>query len=195
MRLHRPALLAVPVVLVLGLAACGGDADDPATVTETVTLDPGDSASDDATDDATGTEDATDAAPDADRATGDRQVFAEHGARDARLDCAGGAVEISADGADVDVVGDCTSVLLTGHGTEVDVETSDLDDLEITGNDARVDVEGHVASVVVSGHGAHVEVGSAGAVRISGNGTRLEYGSGPAPTVDDSGEGTTVVQD
>jgi|GEM_PF-5292765 len=195
MRLHRHALLAVPVVLVLGLAACGGDADDPATVTETVTLDPGDSTSDDATDDAAGTDDATDATPDADRATDDRQVFAEHGARDARLDCAGGAVEISADGADVDVVGDCTSVLLTGHGTEVDVETSDLDDLEITGNDARVDVEGHVASVVVSGHGAHVEVGSADDVRISGNGTRLEYGSGPAPTVDDSGEGTSVVQD
>ncbi len=183
---RRLAVLAVPAVLVLGLAACGGDPEDPETVTETVTAD---------ADAPTGTDgDGGATSGTADDAT-DRQVFAEHGARDARIDCAGGVVEISADGADVDVVGTCSSVLLTGHGTEVDVEASDLESLEISGNDARVDVDGHVGSLVVSGHGARVDVESVGSVQVSGNGARVEYASGPAPTVDDSGEGTSVVQD
>jgi hypothetical protein len=185
---RRLALLAVPAVLVLGLAACGGDPEDPETVTETVTAQADGGADDGNADDGDaggGT---------ADDAT-DRQVFAEHGARDARVDCAGGAVEISADGAEVDVVGGCSTVLLTGHGTEVDVEASDLESLEISGNDARVDVDGHVEAVVVSGHGARVEVGSVATVQVSGNGVRISYESGDAPTVDDGGEGTSVVRD
>ncbi|WP_435735308.1 DUF3060 domain-containing protein [Cellulosimicrobium sp. PMB13] len=182
---RRLALLALPAALVLGLAACGGDPADPETVTETVTAD---------ADAPAGTDGGTADGDAADDAT-ERQVFAEDGARDARVDCAGGTVEISADGADVDVVGGCSTVLLTGHGTEVDVESSDLASLEISGNDARVDVDGHVEALVVSGHGARVDVESVTTVQVSGNGVRVSYESGDAPTVDDGGEGTSVVQD
>ena len=188
---RRPTLLAVPVLLALGLAACSGGPTPTATVTETVA----DDATGTTTDDPTGTtDDPTDGATGAARADG-TLVFTEHGARDARLDCAGGSVEIRADGADVDVTGDCVSVVVSGHGTEVDVETAELESLEISGNDVHVDVDASVAAVMISGHGAYVEVGSVGSVQVSGNGARVEYERGPAPSVDDGGEGTSVVQD
>jgi hypothetical protein len=180
---RRTSLLAVPVLLALGLAACSGESSSPATVTVTETA-PAGPADDGAT---TPGETPTE--------TEGTQVFAEHGARDARVDCAGGAVEIRADGADVDVTGACTSVAVSGHGTAVDVEADALESLEISGNDVRADVDGDLVGLVVSGHGAYVEVGSVGSVQVSGNGARVEYERGPAPSMDDAGEGTSVVQD